>query len=53
LNQSPTYADAFKVLQSYPLHGESFLGMQHLTDLNYSEVINFSENDFIVPGPGR
>jgi hypothetical protein len=26
--------------------------MQHLTDLNYSSVINFDENDFIVPGPG-
>ncbi len=26
--------------------------MQHLTDLNYSEVINFDEDDYIVPGPG-
>jgi hypothetical protein len=26
--------------------------MQHLTDLNYSEVIKFDEDDFIVPGPG-
>jgi alpha-glutamyl/putrescinyl thymine pyrophosphorylase clade 1 len=26
--------------------------MQHLTDLNYSPVINFDENDWIVPGPG-
>jgi alpha-glutamyl/putrescinyl thymine pyrophosphorylase clade 1 len=26
--------------------------MQHLVDLNYSEVIDFSENDFIVAGPG-
>jgi len=42
----------FKVLQSYPLHGKSFIPMQHLTDLNYSEVINFDEDDFIVPGPG-
>jgi hypothetical protein len=26
--------------------------MQHLTDLNYSTVLNFDEDDFIVPGPG-
>ena len=40
------------MLRFYPLHGKSFLPMQHLTDLNYSEVINFDEDDFIVPGPG-
>src|SRR5258708_28724051 len=52
LQAARTYFDAFKVLQSYPLHRKSFIAMQHLTDLNYSDVINFSENDFIVPGPG-
>jgi hypothetical protein len=26
--------------------------MQHLTDINYSKVINFSEDDFILAGPG-
>lgn len=52
LQAARTYADAFKVLQSYPLHGKSFLSMQHLTDINYSDVINFDEDDFIVPGPG-
>jgi len=52
LQAARTYADAFKVLQSYPLHGKSFIPMQHLCDLNYSEVINFDEDDFIVPGPG-
>jgi alpha-glutamyl/putrescinyl thymine pyrophosphorylase clade 1 len=52
LQAARTYADAFRVLQSYPLHGKSFIPMQHLTDLNYSEVIDFDENDFILPGPG-
>jgi len=52
LRAARTYADAFKVLQSYPLHGKSFIPMQHLTDLNYSEVIDFDEDDFIVAGPG-
>jgi hypothetical protein len=51
LQAARTYYDAFKVLQTYPLHAD-FIAMQHLTDLNYSNVINFSENDFIVPGPG-
>src|SRR5271165_1211232 len=51
LQAAPTYKDAFQVLYLYPLH-KGFIGMQHLTDINYSEVINFDENDFIVPGPG-
>jgi hypothetical protein len=51
LQDAQTYVAAFNVLKTYPLH-EDFIAMQHLTDLNYSEVIDFSENDFIVPGPG-
>jgi len=47
-----TYEGAFRVLQGYPLHTKNFLPMQHLTDINYSPVINFDENDWIVPGPG-
>jgi hypothetical protein len=50
LQAAPTYFDAFKVLQSYPIHGD-FIAMQHLTDINYSEVIDFDEDDFIIPGP--
>ncbi len=52
LQAARTYADAFQVLRSYPLHGKSFIPMQHVCDINYSEVINFDEDDFIVPGPG-
>jgi hypothetical protein len=52
LQAAESYADAFRVLQSYPLHGKSFIAMQHLTDINYSEVIEFDEDDFIEPGPG-
>jgi hypothetical protein len=29
-----------------------FLAYQFITDLNYSELINFKETDFVVPGPG-
>jgi hypothetical protein len=42
---------AFELLRAYPMIGD-FLAYQYVTDLNYSEVINFSEMDFVVPGPG-
>lgn len=29
-----------------------FLSYQFVTDLNYSNVMNFSETEFVVPGPG-
>lgn len=43
--------DGFELLRSYPMIGD-FLAYQFMTDLNYSELINFSENEFVVPGPG-
>jgi hypothetical protein len=42
---------AFKVLRNYPTMGD-FLAYQFLIDLNYSSVLDFDENDFVVPGPG-
>ena len=42
---------AFEILQSYPMIG-NFLGYQFVTDLNYSEICDFSEMEFVVPGPG-
>jgi hypothetical protein len=42
---------AFELLKSYPLIGD-FLAYQLVTDLNYSNLINFSEMDFTIPGPG-
>jgi hypothetical protein len=41
----------FELLRSYPLIGD-FLGYQLITDLNYSEITNYSEMEFVVPGPG-
>jgi len=29
-----------------------FLAYQFITDFNYSEIIDFQESDFVVPGPG-
>jgi hypothetical protein len=42
---------AFELLRSYPTIGD-FLAYQFVTDINYSELTNFTEMDFVVPGPG-
>ena len=46
-----TMAQAFDVLRSYPTIG-NFLAYQLVTDLNYSNLTNFSEMEFVAPGPG-
>ena len=43
--------EAFGVLRSYPTIGD-FLAYQYVTDLNYSSLCDFSEMEFVVPGPG-
>ena len=47
-----TMAQAFAALRTYPTIGD-FLAYQYVTDLNYSTLTNFSEAEFVVPGPGR
>jgi len=46
-----TMQEAFDLLRSYQSVGD-FLAYQFITDINYSELTNFSEADFVVPGPG-
>ncbi|HEY8448403.1 MAG TPA: nucleotide kinase domain-containing protein [Thermomicrobiales bacterium] len=41
----------YRELRAYPLIG-SFLAYQIALDLNYSELLDFGENDFTAPGPG-
>lgn len=43
--------EVFEILHSYPLMGD-FLAYQFTIDLNYSSLINFSEMEFVIPGPG-
>ena len=43
--------EAFCILRSYPLIGD-FMAYQLVTDINYSDVVNFKENTFTVAGPG-
>jgi thymidylate kinase len=42
---------AFEILRAYPMMGD-FLAFQYIIDLNYSQLLNYSEMDFVVPGPG-
>lgn len=51
LGKSLKMQSAFELLKSYPTIGD-FLAYQFITDINYSEITNFSEMDFVVPGPG-
>ena len=51
LAQIRTMQEGFEKLRAYPTVGD-FLAYQFITDINYSELTNFSEMDFVVPGPG-
>ncbi len=42
---------AFELFKSYPTIGD-FLAYQFVTDVNYSEITDFTEMDFVIPGPG-
>jgi len=41
----------YNVLMSYPLIG-AFLAYQFATDINYSDLTDFSEEEFVKAGPG-
>ena len=43
--------DLYEVLLTYPTIG-TFLAYQYAIDINYSELCNFDEMEFVVPGPG-
>jgi len=43
--------EGFELLVQYPTIGD-FLAYQFITDLNYSEITDYSEMEFVVPGPG-
>ena len=51
LAQTRTMQDGFEKLRAYPTIGD-FLAYQFITDINYSELTDFSEMEFVVPGPG-
>lgn len=51
LKRAASLAAVFEILRSYPSLGD-FLAFQFAIDLNYSEMLDFSEMDFVVAGPG-
>jgi len=51
LLQAPSLEAVVELLQSFPLMGP-FMAYQTAIDLNYSELLDFSENDYTQAGPG-
>jgi len=43
--------EVFDLLRSYPMIG-NFLAYQYASDINYSNMTDFSEMSFVIPGPG-
>lgn len=46
-----TMKEGFDIIKSYPLIG-NFMAYQLVTDINYSEVVNWREDEFTIAGPG-
>lgn len=46
-----TLRQLYESLQSYPMLG-SFLAYQYAIDINYSDLVDFPESEFVVAGPG-
>ena len=51
LSEARNMRGAFELLRGYPMIGD-FLAYQYVTDLNYGEITDFREMEFVVPGPG-
>jgi hypothetical protein len=51
LSEAKSMQSGFDLLRAYPTIGD-FLAYQFITDVNYSDVTDFSEMDFVIPGPG-
>jgi len=51
LSTAGSLREAFELLRAYPMMGD-FLAFQYIIDLNYSPLLDFSEMEFVVQGPG-
>jgi alpha-glutamyl/putrescinyl thymine pyrophosphorylase clade 1 len=51
LTEARSMQQGFELLRTYPTIGD-FLAYQFITDINYSEITDFTEMEFVVPGPG-
>ena len=51
LRETDSLSEAYNLLLAYPTLGP-FLAFQYTIDLNYTMLMNHSEQDFVVAGPG-
>lgn len=51
IERASSMGKVFELLRSYHGIGD-FLAYQYATDINYSEITNFPETQFVIPGPG-
>jgi hypothetical protein len=51
ITDASSLEEIYNLLHAFPLMGD-FMSYQITIDLNYSEYVNFSENDFTKAGPG-
>jgi hypothetical protein len=51
IQEAVSFEAVYRLLLSFPLIGP-FLAYQYATDINYSNLTDFSEMDFVMPGPG-
>lgn len=51
IQSSKSFESVYFLLRELPTIG-NFLAYQYAIDINYSELIDFSEMDFVMPGPG-
>lgn len=51
LHQSTSMRQAYELLLGFPMIG-SFLAYQFATDINYSDITDFSEMSYVMSGPG-
>ena len=51
LQDASSLSEAYDLLSAYPTLGP-FLAFQYTIDLNYTTLMNHSEQDFVVAGPG-
>jgi len=51
LSRARSLEEAYRAILAYPSVGP-FLAFQYSIDLNYSTLINFPEEDYVIAGPG-
>ncbi|RDB60552.1 hypothetical protein C1878_13965 [Gordonibacter sp. 28C] len=51
IKEARSLESIYRIIHEFPLMGD-FMSYQIAIDINYSELVNFSENDFTQAGPG-